>query len=426
MGDAVGLLLLGLCCALVSAPASAGEASWPELWEAPPTRDGGGQADAALVVAIEDYAFAQDIPGAVDNGKAWVAWLRDVRQVPTVHTLVDNQATREELLVALQRVREDVRPGGTAWLIFIGHGAPSRAGDDGILVGVDAQQTALSLEARSLRRAEVLDRIDGGAQARTVVLIDACFSGRTAGGDLAPGLAPLKPVSSRVGGHATVLTAAAGDEYAGPLPGSSRPAFSYLALGALRGWGDRDGNGAVTASEVVAYAQDAMFQTVTGRTQTPSLDGDDGVLGQSGREPAPDLLAIVNGSAPTEVGGDQEVQAEIQLGARTDLAALAQAATLAAQAQDADARQAPVGAAVAETGPCAGNSAQVFCAAVLARGSAGRQASFVRDTSRQGFGCFDDRVLACLEDAGSGQGVLDAVREARQWQGAQGGGAQGR
>jgi len=62
---------------------------------------------------------------------------------------------------------------------------------DGVLVGFDAQQDADSLYARSLAQGELQSLFAKGAQARTVVLLDACFSGRAGGG------APLVPASSR-------------------------------------------------------------------------------------------------------------------------------------------------------------------------------------------------------------------------------------
>jgi len=45
-------------------------------------------------------------------------------------------------------------------------------------------------------------------------------------------------VDSKTGSKAIVLSASKKDEYAGSLPRLSRPAFSSLLLGAMRGWGD--------------------------------------------------------------------------------------------------------------------------------------------------------------------------------------------
>jgi len=119
---------------------------------------------------------------------------------------------------------------------------------------------------------------------------------RRAQGDLAPGLSPVKVVSASLGARATILTAAKGDEYARPLSDGRRPAFSYLVLGALRGWGDLDGDGTVTASESVQCANDALFQTVTGRLQTPTLQGPEVTL-SLGREAGPDLVDLAVAAA---------------------------------------------------------------------------------------------------------------------------------
>jgi sulfatase modifying factor 1 len=94
-----------------------------------------------------------------------------------------------------------------------------------------------------------------------------------------------------------VLTAGRHDQYALPLPchKERRPAFSYLALGALRGWADgaRDNrrDGTVTAEELLTYVSKTL-QTVDprGRQQTPELvaTAERQNLAQ-GREAAPDL-----------------------------------------------------------------------------------------------------------------------------------------
>ncbi|NOY26274.1 MAG: caspase family protein, partial [Oligoflexia bacterium] len=218
-------LLLSL---LLSLPAvAAAPVSWPSLSTPPATSAGDGSKDAALVIGIEDYAFAQDLPGARQNALDWMQWLQKTRGVPVVKPLLNNNATKEEILDAAAKVAGLVQPGGRMWVVFIGHGAPSRAGDDGLLVGVDAQQTALSLEARAVPQQQLLTTIKRAlpAGAETVMVVDACFSGKTASGDLAPGLGSFKPVANQLYPlQVTALTAGKSDEYAGPLSDGSRPA----------------------------------------------------------------------------------------------------------------------------------------------------------------------------------------------------------
>lgn len=288
---ALAALALSFC------PAAFGAELWPDLSK-PPSGLGGGEKDAAVIVGAENYLLVAKVPGARDNAQAWHAYLADSLKVPThkISLLRDNEATVEKMRRFAAKAAADVEPGGTLWFVFIGHGTPSKDGSDGMLVGADAQQDADSLFARSLPRAELLSILNKGRQAKTVVLLDACFSGRTPSGEpLLPGLQPLVLAASAAkgDGRTILLTAAKSDQFAGPLPKSSkpRPAFSYLALGALRGWA-ADAEGRVTAGAIVDFALRALSLD-KGRVQTPELSAGAGsvVLGR-GREPAPDFSRI--------------------------------------------------------------------------------------------------------------------------------------
>ena len=283
-----------------AAPAAPrGPVTWPDLGT-PGVASPDGAADGALIVALENYVFVPKVPGATKNAADWYTYLVEGRKVPvgSVRLLRNEDASREAILSAAGEVGKSVKPGGTAWVVFIGHGAPSQDGKEGVLVGVDAQQKAVSLYARSVRQSELAAALGG---APTVMVIDACFSGRASGGQaIASGLQPLivvKKASAPTG--ITLLSAGKSDQLAGPLPGMGRPAFSYLVLGALRGWGDANGDGVVTAGEAVDYASKALRVLPIGRTQTPELVGSNQTLGlaKNAREKAPDLAGIVNNPA---------------------------------------------------------------------------------------------------------------------------------
>lgn len=274
-----------------AAPATnAAPAQWPSLDTA--SRGGRRSNDAAVIIAIEDYLMAPDVAGARTNASAWYTYLRDAQGIALDHIrlLRDQEATVEEMEAAVKEARKRAGRRGKVWFVFIGHGAPSADGRDGLLVGVDAQQTPRSLEARSLHRKRLLGELD-----KAVVVLDACFSGQTKDGALAKGLQPFIPVrgaSSHTG--ITLLTAAGAGQFAGQLPGTTRPAFSYLVLGALRGWADHNHDRRVTAGEVVEYATEALGALVQGRVQTPQLSGKSGtVLATDAAEGGPDLDALI-------------------------------------------------------------------------------------------------------------------------------------
>lgn len=130
-----------------------------------------------------------------------------------------------------------------------------------------------------------------------VAVVDACFSGRTSSGvPLVEGLHPLVAVSDAPARNTASFLAAASDQVAGPLPGANRPAFSYLMLGALRGWADFNGDGDVAASEVHRYTQSVLQAVLRDRDQTPQLRVDaDIVLARGVSERGPDIPKIVLG-----------------------------------------------------------------------------------------------------------------------------------
>jgi hypothetical protein len=294
------LRVLSLAAALLL-PSLAHAAAWPDL-SAQIQPIGEGRNDAAVIIAVEDYLRVDDVTGARSNADAWMRWFVNGRGVSAsrVFKAVDGEATDVKIRALAKSAAAAVQPGGTLWFVFIGHGAPSIDGRDGLLVGADAERSADGLYARSVSRTELLALLDAGPQAQTVALLDACFSGQSPSGTaIVPDLQPLIPtaLTQTVSDRARVLTAAGSGEFSGPLNGAARPAFSYLALGGLMGWADvsGDGNqdGRVTAAELRGYVHGALNLTVSGRSQTPALLGADADLGRAVARNAPDLLAMV-------------------------------------------------------------------------------------------------------------------------------------
>jgi hypothetical protein len=282
--------------------------SWPNLSEAPPPKGNPALRDAAVVIAIEDYSFVDDIPGARANAQDWVQFLTKSQGVPEQHIYLswNFEATKENILTDIDKATKQVSPGGRLWFVFIGHGAPNRAGNDAWLVGADAQRTPDSLAQRGLSQAEVVAKLESVEGVTPIIVLDACFNGQTQSGDrlMETGLQDLAFIDLRAGTKAIVLSASKKDEYAGPLPGLNRPAFSYLLLGAMRGWGDNNKDGSVTVSEAVGYSQRALGMLVKGRTQTPEIIGDQGgaqLLAVSSGEEGPDLTEMrIRGAGANE------------------------------------------------------------------------------------------------------------------------------
>ncbi|MBI5209587.1 MAG: SUMF1/EgtB/PvdO family nonheme iron enzyme [Elusimicrobia bacterium] len=288
-----------LALGAMGGPGATAQDRWPDL-AAPAKAVGGGGHDAAVVVGVEDYLLVADVPGAEANAKAWYDYFTETRGLPVqnVKLVTGVDATREEMLAAVRSAAGKAGQDGTLWFVFIGHGAPSKDGKDGLLVAVDAQQKAATLQERSLKRSELLKALSESRAGSIRVVLDACFSGRLAdGGSIAPGLQPLVTVSMAdpTDARMVVLTAARGNQFAGALPGARRPAFSYLVLGGLRGW---TGKATVTAGDLWRYAVDALEATLRGRDQWPELIGrQDAVVGAAAGEKGPNLAGLAKATA---------------------------------------------------------------------------------------------------------------------------------
>ena len=385
----VMLTSLLLCLALTMS-SSAYAADWPDLSSAPrgPVE---GAGDAAVLIAIEDYPFVDDVPGAGANVDAWMAWLKNGRGVPLSRMQIvrDRDANARRIREAITTAAAQVGPTGTLWFVFIGHGAPSKDGRDGVLVGANADRTAEGIYYESVPRTEVMAALGRSQAERAVAVIDACFSGQSGNGQaLVSGLQPLVPTAllAEAPSKVTVLTAAGSGEFAGPLTGSARPAFSYLALGALRGWADADGgngDGRVSASEVLEYTRGALVATVRGRTQTPTMIGQDVALAAVVDRAAPDLLALGRGrSVAAQVAvdaGGASADTTTDFAAIAARAAAAKSKRVAAEQEAAEAAERAAAAAKARAESEAAEEARLEAQlAAKRRAELDRQATEVR------------------------------------------------
>lgn len=282
---------------------------WPDLSSPPQAVDAQAtQRDAAVIVGIEDYGFVDDIPGAQINAADWFRFLTTTVGIPAsrVHLLTNYEATKDEIERHVAQASAEAQSGGRVWFVFIGHGVPAAGGAGAWLVGYDAQRTPQSVEARSVAQSQIVATLETSA-AQPIVLLDACFNGKTSSGDslLGEGLQDLAFAELSAGKSAIVLTASQHDQYAGPLPGKKRPAFSYLMLGALRGWADDNGDSSVTAAEAIGYAQQVLGSLLNDRRQTPELldgRGAETMLATGASEQGPDLVEMkLRGSGATEI-----------------------------------------------------------------------------------------------------------------------------
>ncbi len=270
----------------VLTPGTAG--TWPDLSSAPASSSRHGRQDAAVLIAIEDYARLPDIPGARTNLDDWTRWLTTSRGVPVsrVHRLVDSRATTARMAAAMDAAAGQVGPEGTLWVVFIGHAGPGSDGLDGWLLGVDAEPSSQGLLTAGIARHDLWNRAPGVS---SVWVVDASFAGPESDPKV-DGLPQLRPELPVLDGQVLVVGSPDRPD-GGRIPGLDRPALSYLTLGALRGWADQNGDGIVHTTEASSYVTDALH--ASGSADGTVWLGPDRPLSLDARENGPDLTDLL-------------------------------------------------------------------------------------------------------------------------------------
>ncbi len=262
---------------LAIAPAAAsGEGRLPDLHE---PWDGGVESpyDAALVIGIDSYAELPDVPYARRDGHAFLAFLRHGRGIPEEQIETLWQGDRAKIVEMLWRTVAATSEDSVVWLYFAGHGAVAADGGEPLLLGGEAGTDPAAWSEQGVSLSEALTILtDGGA--RVVAVLDCGFGGIGRDGATIAALGEARAVFPEPDPRIVLWTAAAADGAPDLLYAARHGAFSYLVVGALRGWadgalgGERDGM--VTAAEAQAYVDD-LVQGAGNTAFRPEMRGAD-------------------------------------------------------------------------------------------------------------------------------------------------------
>lgn len=263
--------------------------------------------DAAVVIGNEQYPFASHVPHAQRDAQAMYTWLLHTRGIPQDRIrLLDQGASREDMIEAAEWAGEITGEGGTVWLTFAGHGAADPATGERLLLGDDVRRQASSLTTRGVTVSTLRSAASAGG-AEVYMLIDACYAGVGRDGEeLLAGTRFLVPVAQAHPDMRGLEWSAAGpNQLSGPLDVAQHGAFTYFAIGAMRGWADGflDGvpDGRVTADEARAYVNHALRTSGVSEqhSQIVAPDPSRAVLIESSRlEPSPELDSFREAEKP--------------------------------------------------------------------------------------------------------------------------------
>lgn len=149
-----------------------------------------------MVIGLEDYAFVPDVDYASRDAQAMRDWLVYTRGVPVEHVRMRTSGSAEQLLASVQEAAGLVGDDGLLWVYFAGHGMASPQTGGRMLLGDDARPDYDTIEHRALLVDTLLAESEGAGVA-TVLLVDACFTGKGRGGQALIEGRPLLPVAAR-------------------------------------------------------------------------------------------------------------------------------------------------------------------------------------------------------------------------------------
>lgn len=284
--------------------------------------------DAAIIVSIETYEGMDNRTNAHPMAAAWYRYFRENRGMRPwrIKLLRDAEATPTAIFNALDEARWWVHDDNVLWFIFIGHisGKPDQYGAIWLTGGDGTHATQ---EQFTMMIPKLLTHLNRGHHPRSIAVFDGCMpSGLLPGGTATPDLPPLPfppsglipdfPGSTYSENIAIVqaktdlergrntptdlslFSSGFGDGCVESLPNTNFPALSYLVLGALRGWGDLNENGKVSAVEAITFVHNILHAVAPGTSARPSLFTADVTLAYGVDEQVPDLRILATADTP--------------------------------------------------------------------------------------------------------------------------------
>lgn len=229
-----------------------------------------------------------DVQFAHNDAEGMKTFVSRTLGVPDRNTYVLHDATQSQLISYFGtaenshgRLSDLVGPETELFVYYSGHGAPALDTGSGYLLPVDADTKTISLTGYSVDTlCRNLEALNAG---KVTLVLDACFSGMSAGGDLVKNASPaglrIKVLPQR-GEKLNVLAAAGSNETASWDQETRLGLFTRHFLEGVSGKADssRGGNhdGKISIAELERYLQREVSysaRTIYSRDQTPQVYG---------------------------------------------------------------------------------------------------------------------------------------------------------
>lgn len=230
----------------------------------------------ALVVGIENYRELPEPTGAKRDAETVATMFRKTFGVSSdqMRVLTDDEASKGDILAALDWLKESVPEQGRIYFYYSGHGAPLSEEKASYLLPYEA--TPETLEYTGLALDEVVARMEASKADEVVTFVDACFSGKGGRSVKKEGERPVVPVEgAEPEAKSVVYTASGADQVSGPTEEGDSGLFTHHLVEAIgNGEADIDGDGRITLEEIDTYVTPRVERDAAelSREQKPALE----------------------------------------------------------------------------------------------------------------------------------------------------------
>jgi formylglycine-generating enzyme required for sulfatase activity len=252
-----------------------------------------GSEDVALIISIEDYLYVRDFRGAKENGQDWKRWFLESHGVSPerLFYLEDGEATKKNIEKTWKKVTKSLGKKGRLWFVFLGYGSSFK--EEALLITADTPLKKNAVRKNAWAWKNVHSLLKKQKDVEVIAIMDSCFSGTTPEDESLNIETETLPAQALSYERMSLLFSNKMDGCLGEMPRLRRQPFSYLALGALRGWGDVDFDGQVTMQEMLGYVN-KVFETVAPSRPRDSIiiSEEPNMVWSKATEEGPDLEEI--------------------------------------------------------------------------------------------------------------------------------------
>lgn len=277
--------------AVAHAPAPPPVVSVTDIGASIPTGRPAGQYDIAVVIGNATYSATgtPNVDYALQDARTMRQYLIKAFGYDPANIIYLENATLTKLNEIFGtsddyqgKLYKWVKPGQSKiFIYYVGHGAPDQQTGEGYFVPVDANPQYISTSGYKLSTFyENLSKIPA---AKKTVVVDACFSGSSANGQLFRGVsgltARLKSEPKATVAADMLLTSAGMDQVSSWYPEKGHSLFTYFFLRGIQGDADTNKDGTITLGEMKVWLNDQVpyiARRLTGNEQQPLIMGKDG------------------------------------------------------------------------------------------------------------------------------------------------------